>query len=68
MTLNIEVIRENLTPEQVLEIRKEANRAGCTVNINRLHAQLVEIQIIHPNKTIDVNPRLIHREFIAHST
>ena len=68
MTLNIEVIRENLTPEQVLEIRKEANKAGCTVNINRLHTQLVEIQIIHPNKAIDVNPRLIHREFIAHST
>lgn len=58
MMLNIEVIRENLTPAQVLEIRKEANKAGCTVNINRLHTQLVEIQIIHPNKTIELNPQL----------
>ncbi|HPY41670.1 MAG TPA: hypothetical protein PLM98_14195 [Thiolinea sp.] len=68
MSVNIEIIRENLTPSQVLEIRKEANKAGCTVNINRLHTQLVEIQIIHPNKAIDVNPRLTQREFIAHST
>ncbi|WP_298613645.1 hypothetical protein [uncultured Thiothrix sp.] len=68
MTLNIEVIRENLTPNQVLEIRREAIKAGCTVNINRLHAQLVEIQIIHPNKTIELNPRLIQREILAHKT
>lgn len=68
MTLNIEVIRENLTPAQVLEIRKEANKAGCTVNINRLHTQLVEIQIIHPNKTIELNPRLIQREGRTYST
>lgn len=56
MSLNIETIRENLTPVQVLEIRKEALRQGCIVNINRLHSQLVEIQIIHPNKLINVAP------------
>lgn len=66
MMLNIEVIREDLTPNQVLEIRREAIKAGCTVNINRLHTQLVEIQIIHPNKTIELNPRLIQREGMTH--
>lgn len=52
-----EIIRENLTPAQVLEIRKEAKREGAVVNVVRLHSQLVEIEIIYPSKIIDVTPR-----------
>ncbi|TXH61194.1 MAG: hypothetical protein E6Q84_03350 [Thiothrix sp.] len=52
-----EVIRENLSPAQVLEIRKEAKREGATVNVNRIHSQLVEIEIIYPNRVIDVTPK-----------
>jgi hypothetical protein len=55
--MNKEVIRENLTPAQVLEIRKEAKKEGATVNVVRLHSQLVEIEITYPNKVIDVTPR-----------
>lgn len=52
-----EVIRENLTPAQVLEIRKEARREGAAVNVVRLHSQLVEIEIIYPSRVIDVTPK-----------
>ncbi|WP_020396611.1 hypothetical protein [Thiolinea disciformis] len=62
MNQHIEVIRENLTPAQVLAIREQAKKDGCQVNINRLHSQLVEIQIIHPNIIIDVNPNMIKGE------
>ncbi|WP_020397234.1 hypothetical protein [Thiolinea disciformis] len=54
-----EVIRENLTPAQVLEIRKEAKREGATVNVVRLHSQLVEIEITYPNRIIDVMAKRI---------
>lgn len=50
----MEIIRENLTPAQVLDIRQQARKEGATVNINRLHSQLVEIQIIYPSKLIDI--------------
>ena len=52
-----EVIRENLTPAQVLEIRKEAKKEGASVNVVRLHSQLVEIEIIYPSRVIDVTPK-----------
>ena len=52
-----EVIRENLTPAQVLEIRKEAKKEGASVNVVRLHSQLVEIEIIYPIRVIDVTPK-----------
>lgn len=52
-----EVIRENLTPAQVLEIRKEAKKEGASVNVVRLHSQLVEIEIIYPSRMIDVTPK-----------
>ena len=54
-----EIIRENLTPAQVLEIRKEARREGAVVNVVRLHSQLVEIEITYPNNFIDVTPKRI---------
>lgn len=53
-TQDVEIIRENLTPQEVLKIREEAKRAGCKVNVTRLHSQLVEIEIISPNRIIDV--------------
>ena len=52
-----EVIRENLTPAQVLESRKEAKKEGASVNVVRLHSQLVEIEIIYPSRMIDVTPK-----------
>lgn len=41
----LETIRENLTPTQVLALKREENAKGHHVNINRIHAQLVEIVI-----------------------
>lgn len=51
-----EVIRENLTPAEVMAIRQQERRAGRLVNVTRLHHQLVEIEIIHPNTVIDITP------------
>ncbi|WP_083900570.1 hypothetical protein [Thiolinea disciformis] len=51
-----EIIRENLTPTQVLAICQAERAKGRFVNVNRLHSQLVEIEIIHPNRVIDVTP------------
>ena len=51
----IETIREDLTPAQVLAIRREEQGKGHIVNINRIHSQLVEIQIIRPNRIIELN-------------
>lgn len=56
MHRDIEVIREKLTPQQVLEIRKEAKREGCKVNVTRLLSGLVEIEIIQSDKVIDITP------------
>lgn len=53
-----EVIREHLTPEQVLLIRQEAKQEGCYVNVTRLLSGLVEIEIIRPDPLITVNDRL----------
>ncbi|MGB0847153.1 MAG: hypothetical protein ACPGSM_10535 [Thiolinea sp.] len=52
----IETIRENLTPAEVLAIRTQERKAGRLVNVSRLHGNLVEIQIIHPEKIIDITP------------
>jgi len=57
MNQQIEEIRENLSPTQVLQIRQEAKRVGATVNVRRLHSELVYIEIIYPNKVIDVTPK-----------
>lgn len=57
MHRDIEVIREKLTPDQVLKIRAQAVSAGCRVNVTRMLSGLVEIEIIHQSKVIDVTPR-----------
>lgn len=54
MHRDIEVIREHLTPTQVLEIRREAKKEGCKVNVTRAMSGMVEIEIIRPNKIIEV--------------
>jgi len=51
-----EVIRENLSPAEVLAIREAERARGRLVNVNRLDADLVEIEIIHPDTAIDVTP------------
>ncbi|TXH75560.1 MAG: hypothetical protein E6Q85_04455 [Thiothrix sp.] len=51
-----EIIRENLSPSEVLAIRQAELAKGHLVNINRIHNQLVEIEIIRPNRVIDVTP------------
>lgn len=56
MHRDIEIIREHLTPTQVLEIRKEAKREGQKVNITRMMNGLVEIEIITPDRVINVTP------------
>lgn len=56
MNQAIEIIRENLTTSEAMEIRRQERAAGRLVNVNRLHAQLVEITIIHPDRAIDVTP------------
>ncbi len=58
MKAMIEVIRENLSPAEVMAIREAERAKGHLVNINRLDAELVEIEIIHPNKVIDVTPSM----------
>ena len=60
MHRDTEVIREKLTPLQVLEIRREAKQDGCKVNVTRLHSGLVEIEIIQPDRVIDITP-VYHR-------
>ncbi len=52
----VETIRENLTPSEVMAIRMQERKAGRLVNVSRLHADLVEIEIIHPDKVIDITP------------
>ena len=56
MHREIEVIREHLSPAQVMEIRKEAKKEGCKVNITRLLSGLVEIETIQPNAVLDITP------------
>lgn len=41
-----EIIREDLSPQQVLEIREQEKSRGNHVNIRRIHSSLVEIEII----------------------
>lgn len=48
-----EVIIENLTPAQVMEIRRQAQAQGAQVNVTRLSPRLVEIEIIHQGRVID---------------
>lgn len=56
MQLITEIIRENLSPSEVMAIRQAECAKGHLVNVNRLHSQLVEIEIIHPHRVIDVTP------------
>lgn len=58
MHRDMEVIREHLTPNQVLQIRSEAKREGCKVNVMRTMSGMVEIEIIRPNPIIDITPNL----------
>lgn len=51
-----EIIRENLTPEQVLHLIQQEREQGRRVKVTRLHSQLVEIEIIHPERILEVNP------------
>ena len=51
-----EIIRENLSPSEVMALRQAELAKGHLVNVNRLHSQLVEIEIIHQNRIIDVTP------------
>ncbi len=53
----VEIIRENLNPSEVMAIRMQERKAGRLVNVTRLHDKLVEIEIVHPDKVIDVTPR-----------
>lgn len=53
----IETLRENLTPDQVLAIRDRAISQGKRVNVMRLHSRLVQIEIITPDRVLDVTPR-----------
>ena len=60
MHRDIEIIREHLTPTQVLQIRSEAKREGCKVNITRMMNGMVEIEIIRPTtRVIDVTPTFL---------
>ena len=52
-----EIIRENLNPSEVMAIRIQERKAGRLVNVTRLHDQLVEIEIIHPDKIINITPK-----------
>lgn len=52
----IETIRENLSPAEVMAIRAQERKAGRLVNVTRLHGDLVEIEITHPDKVIDITP------------
>lgn len=45
MHYSVEVIREHLSPTQVLAIRAEAKREGHKVSVTRLMNGLVEIEI-----------------------
>ena len=56
MSAPIETIRENLTPAQVLAIRERPEQQGKLVNISRLHSRLVKIEIITPDRALDVTP------------
>ncbi len=53
MTHHIEIIRENLSPQQVMLIRAEEKAKGNSVNIRRIHPALVEIEII-PSYVVDI--------------
>ena len=49
----IEIIRENLNPQQVMALRAEEKAKGNSVNIRRIHPALVEIEII-PASIIEI--------------
>lgn len=49
----IEIIRENLSPQQVMTLRADEKAKGNTVNVRRIHSALVEIEII-PSGIIDI--------------
>lgn len=50
------IIREDLTTEQVMQLRNEEIKKGNEVNIRRIHSRLVEIEIIPGVNVIDITP------------
>jgi len=56
----VEIIREHLSPEQVLAIRAEAKREGKKVNVTRLLNGLVEIEIKEYKEASSTEPNHIH--------
>lgn len=50
------IIREDLTTEQVMQLRSEEIQKGNQVNIRRIHSRLVEIEIIPGANIIDITP------------
>ncbi len=50
------IIREDLTTEQVMQLRSEEIKKGNQVNIRRIHSRLVEIEIIPGAAIIDITP------------
>lgn len=52
---NIEIIRENLSTEEVMRIRETEIKKGNRVNIRRIHSTLVELEIVSQS-VIDVTP------------
>ena len=52
----VEIIREDLSTEQVMAIRREELAKGHSVNIRRIHSTLVEIEITHNNNIVDITP------------
>ncbi|HIO92036.1 MAG TPA: hypothetical protein EYG68_04230 [Leucothrix mucor] len=51
----VEIIRENLSTQQVMQIRAEEKAKGNSVNIRRIHPALVEIEIT-PSAIIEIIP------------
>lgn len=52
---HIEIIRENLSTDEVMRIRETEIKKGNRVNIRRIHSTLVELEIISQT-VIDVTP------------
>lgn len=57
MHYSVEIIREHLSPDQVLAIRAEAKREGKKVNVTRLLNGLVEIELKEYENTAGTEQR-----------
>lgn len=54
----IETLEDNFTPAQVLQIRKEEQQKGHRVNVQRLYSKRVRLEIIEPDRAIDITARV----------